>query len=324
MVRPTSQAQLEATAARRAAPMEQVREGVWAIAQPFPSVTELFTLDYVIEDARGDLHLIDPGADSDENLVALAEQLATVGHGIDDIATVTVTHLHHDHLGLAGKLRAASGATIVMHSLEQAAIDADTPPAWTDPAAVWAWAVPGERAAELLALEGRPQGPRVRADRLVEHGELLDVPGRGLRVIHTPGHTAGHICIVGEDLLFTGDHVLPNQVAGIGLGGDRGTNPLHDLRDSIALVTPLDHLEVCPGHGWRFTGLAERCGQILEHHGRRTREVAAVLAAEPEATVWQIAERLTWSAGWDQLTGFRLGSALAQTAMHRDFVLDGR
>ena len=325
MVRPTSQAQLEATKARRAAPMEEIREGVWAIAQPFGSVAEVYTLDYVLEDAAGDLHLIDPGVDSDENFAALGEQLASIGHGIDDIASVTATHLHHDHLGMAARVRAASGAPIAMHSLEQAALEAVEAPSWLSPAGLDTWGVPAERAAELRAELGRRSSrPRVTADVLLEDGDLLDVPGRRLRVLHTPGHTAGHVCVESDDLLFTGDHVLPNQFAGIGLGGDRGTNPLRDFHDSIALVAPLDHLEACPGHGWRFSGLGARCEQILSHHDRRTTEVAEVLDRDPDATVWRIASQLTWTAGWPNLGGYMLASALGQTQTHRDFVLDGR
>ncbi len=51
----------------------------------------------------------------------------------------------------------------------------------------------------------------VRADRLLEHGDLIDAPGLRLRAIWTPGHTPGHLCFHDEthDLLLTGDHVLP-------------------------------------------------------------------------------------------------------------------
>lgn len=316
---------MEATAAREAAPLEQLREGVWAIAQPFPSSLEVYTLNYIVEDDRGDLHLIDPGADLGENLAALAAQLHAIGHRIEDVATITLTHLHHDHLGLAGRIRAMSGASIALHREEQAALDDDLTPFWVDRDRLLAWGAPADAIIELTAMGGHLElRPRLTADALLEHDERLPIPGRDLRVIHTPGHTVGHICIASDELIFTGDHVLPNQFPGIGLGGDRGSNPLEDMIASLELVAALDALEVCPGHGWRFRGLEARCEQTIAHHRRRTAEVATVLDADPAATVWQIAERLTWSAGWDQLTGFRLGSALAQTAMHRDFVLDGR
>ena len=304
--------------------MEQLREGIWAIAQPFASRAEIYTLDYIIEDDRGDLHLIDPGANLDENFVALHEQLRSIGHDIEDVATITLTHLHHDHLGLAERVRRASGARIALHREEQAALDGDLAPFWANREHFAAWGLPPEAVAELgTMLDQRELQSRVTADVLLEHDELLAVPGRELRVIHTPGHTVGHICIASGELLFTGDHVLPNQFPGIGLGGDRGTNPLEDMIASLEAIAPLDRLEVCPGHGWRFRGLAERCDQTLAHHNRRTAEVAAVLEREPEASVWEIASQLTWTAGWDQLKSFYLGSALGQTHMHRARVLTG-
>jgi glyoxylase-like metal-dependent hydrolase (beta-lactamase superfamily II) len=303
--------------------MEQLRDGIWVIPQPFPSRAEVFTLNYVIEDDRGGLHLIDPGADIDENIERLRSGLAAIGRSIEDVATITITHMHHDHLGVAERARAASGAAIALHASEQLAMDEDGPPRWGDLVTLDSWGVPAAAAAELAGLAVlRPAQPRIRADVLLEHDELLAVPGRELRVIHTPGHTVGHICIRGDDLLFTGDHVLPNQYPGIGLGGDRGTNPLRDMRQSLALVADLG-LEVCPGHGWRFEGLAERCAQTLAHHAKRTTEVAAVLASEPDATIWEVASRLTWTAGWQNLTSFYLGSALGQTQMHMDLVRAG-
>lgn len=47
------------------------------------------------------------------------------------------------------------------------------------------------------------------------------------------------------------------------------------------------------------------------------------LDRDSDATVWDIARGLTWTGGWQGLGGFTLGSALAQTAMHRDFVRSG-
>ncbi len=66
------------------------------------------------------------------------------------------------------------------------------------------------------------------ADLLVEDGDVLPIAGREVRALWTPGHTAGHLCLVdeGDGLLFTGDHVLPRINPGIGLGGRTATNPL--------------------------------------------------------------------------------------------------
>jgi hypothetical protein len=69
-----------------------------------------------------------------------------------------------------------------------------------------------------------------------------------------------------------------------------------------------------------FHGLAARCATTAEHHLRRSREVAERLRIDGDPTVWQVASELTWTAGWANLNGFYLLSALAQTAMHLEFV----
>jgi glyoxylase-like metal-dependent hydrolase (beta-lactamase superfamily II) len=186
------------------------------------------------------------------------------------------------------------------------------------------WGVPAHQATELAELVRRPyELPHI--DVRLEDGVVLPIPGHELRVVHTPGHTDGHACIVSvaERLLFTGDHLLPDQFAGVGLGAPIPGNPLEDYRRSLERIREFDGYLALPGHGWTFRTIGERIDETLAHHGRRTAEVAAVLAAEPSASVWQIAAQLTWTAGWDALAGFYLVSALRQTAWHRELVVAG-
>ena len=85
-------------------------------------------------------------------------------------------------------------------------------------------------------------------DRLLEHGDVADLPGWSLRAVHTPGHTPGHLCFAEErtGLLFSGDHVLPRITPNIstthsGLADPlpllRHRRPFSSLRDSIQIVT---------------------------------------------------------------------------------------
>jgi glyoxylase-like metal-dependent hydrolase (beta-lactamase superfamily II) len=277
----------------------ELRPGIHAIRVAMPGGPLPYSLCYLIEDDRGGVHIVDPGFDSDDNRAALVAALDLLGHGVDDVVQVLATHLHADHLGLAERVRAASGARIVLHPLEQAALAVGAGPA----------------AAQVPAT--------LVADTLVEDGDVLDVPGRRIRVVHTPGHTRGHICLVDEEarLVFAGDHVLPTVNPGLGLGGAGTTNPLTDYLASLRRIAEYDHCEVAPGHEDVFGGLAERCAELEEHHLRRSREVAAILAQESGLDDVELASRLTWTGGWESLDGFRRDSAIAQAAMHREFVL---
>jgi glyoxylase-like metal-dependent hydrolase (beta-lactamase superfamily II) len=258
-----------------------------------------YSLCYLIDDDRGGVHIVDPGFSSDHNWTALVAALDVLGHTVGDVVQVVVTHLHADHLGMAGRLRDASDARIVLHVREQAAVSAGAGP---DVARV---------------------APALVADTLVEDGDTVTMPGRRIRVVHTPGHTLGHICLVDEDarVVFTGDHVLPSVNPGLGLGVVGATNPLADYLVSLSRIAEYDDCEVAPGHEKVFRGLAARCAELAEHQLRRSREVAAILAPEPCIDDEELASRLTWTGGWESLVGFRRDSAVAQTAMHRDFVL---
>ncbi len=299
--------------------------GIRALKVAMPGGHIPYSLCYLIEDARGAMHIIDPGWSSDDNWASLLRAIAASGHGVDDVASVVVTHLHPDHLGMADRVRAASGAALVLHEREQAALEAmaGRAPAESAEHRFDLWGVPADRVPELDVTAGRPpMDAQLPADVLVGDGQLLDIPGRAIQVVLTPGHTPGHICLVdAEDgLVFTGDHVLPTIHPGLGLGGATATNPIGDYLASLERIAVFDEHEVCPGHEYVFRGLAARCATTAEHHLRRSREVSERLRIDGDPTVWQVASELTWTSGWANLNGFFLLSALAQTAMHLEFV----
>jgi glyoxylase-like metal-dependent hydrolase (beta-lactamase superfamily II) len=245
--------------------------------------------------------------------------LAARGRTTSDVRTVIVTHLHFDHLGLASRVREATGAAVVLHRLEQAAIDGEF--GGEDGERLDRWGVPPARRAELARVtEERFSKGRITADRLVEDGEVLEFPGIRLHVIWTPGHTYGSICLRHEEakLIFTGDHVLPLLNPGLGLGGPTPSNPISDYLDALVRVAVYDDHQVCPGHGYRFFGLRTRCEGLAAHHERRTAEVAGVLDRLDGPSVWKVASELYWSLGWENLSHYLLDSALSQVEMHID------
>jgi glyoxylase-like metal-dependent hydrolase (beta-lactamase superfamily II) len=325
---PTSHSQHAANAAGMIPPFEVVRDGIAAVAVPVGMGNVPYTLCYLIEDSCGSLHVVDPGDDLDEGWALLLATLRELGKSVDDIATITVTHAHPDHLGMAGRLRSASGAPIGLHRLEvdDLRVDASEDRRERLPAQLRTWGVPAGQQQHFLGLQVPRGFGEFEPDVVLEGGSRLDVPGRNVLVRHTPGHTRGHLCLQVDDerLLLSGDHIIPTVVPGIGLGRGVMGEQISDYLESLEAIEELDAYEVLPGHGYRFRGLASRVRVIRDRHLARTQDVREVLGQAPSASVWEIASRLTWTAGWAGLPTMFKYSALAQTQMHVEFLRSGR
>jgi glyoxylase-like metal-dependent hydrolase (beta-lactamase superfamily II) len=320
----TGSAQHEAWQARAVPPVEQVRDGLWSIPVPMRGPLRYVSV-YAFALDGGGLGLIDTGWESDEGWAALTGGLASIGGAVEDVRGVLVTHLHFDHLGLAERVRQASGAWIAMHPADAAIVGS---PAYRDPAAFVAAeveflvslgadrddAVGDVGPAENLTAFTRMAVP----DRLLEDGDVADLPGWSLRAVHTPGHTPGHLCFAEErtGLLFAGDHVLPRITPNISTTHSGLADPLRDYLAALAAVGEDEPAEVLPAHEWRFRGLAERTAAIGRHHEQRLAELLDAVRAHPHATPWGLAGHLTWSRPWDQYERRMRIFAVTETDAH--------
>lgn len=303
---------------------EEIRPGIWTLPLRKPGYIPS-SFAYLIGDDEDGIHIIDPGWNSEENWAALQNRLVGLGRQVSDIRSVTVTHLHSDHLGMSKRIRNHSGATIAMHHREQLAINWLSTHASRDTrrSSVLPWGIPHSQLDGLQQLAATsPDLEEIRADTLLTHGDVLAIPGRTLEVVWSPGHTPGHICLADAEnsLFFSGDLILPAVHPAIGLGGLSSRNPLAQYLDSLGRLGPFEPYEVCPGHGYRFKGLAERARQSTEHHQRRNAEIASLAAKAPGSTVWEIARQVHWSAGWSNLDGIFRYFALSQVATHLAYI----
>jgi glyoxylase-like metal-dependent hydrolase (beta-lactamase superfamily II) len=161
--------------------------------------------------------------------------------------------------------------------------------------------------------------PPALPDRELEDGDLADLPGRRLRVVWTPGHSPGHICLHLEDgdRIFTGDHVLPRITPHIGLYPYDlpDVDPLGDFLGSLGRVAAMSVHEVLPAHQHRFNGLSERAEAIIEHHEERLTEIAELLTREP-ATLWRLAAGMHWRNPWDSMDLTSKQMAAGEAAAH--------
>ncbi|MFC4609951.1 MBL fold metallo-hydrolase [Streptomyces maoxianensis] len=312
--------------------------GVWSIEVPIPDNPLGHTLVHLLDTDRGPV-LIDTGWDDPTSWDTLTAGLSSLGVSVTAIHGIVITHHHPDHHGLSGQVRDASGAWIAMHAADSTVVrrtrDAE-PGLWleylTDK--LTRAGAPYEHIEPLRAARasGRTRTlPGLRAalpDREIVPGELLDLAGRRLRAIWTPGHTPGHVCLhleethpanrPGNGRLFSGDHLLPEITPHIGLYEDPDdttvTDPLGDYLDSLERVGRLDPAEVLPAHQYAFPDAASRVRELLAHHAERLTGLLALLA-EP-LTPWQVAERMEWNRPWEQIPYGSRNIAVSEAEAH--------
>ncbi|SFI78309.1 MULTISPECIES: MBL fold metallo-hydrolase [Microbacterium] len=298
----------------------EVAPGVWSLTQPF-GWAGATSRAYLLRTDAGVL-VVDPGSDAPGNLGRLAEGLAVAGFGLEDVTGMLGTHLHPDHIGLVQEVHTATGAWFGLHPAD--AIEARSPRVSdrydaNDGELAAAWGVPAEERERLKYRAPHRARPLEVGVRELRDGEVLEEGGLSLTVMHTPGHTAGHVCIVVPEraVVFTGDHVLPDFAPGIGLGGVGDTRPVAAYLASLDAVQEYNGFLALPGHGSPITALGERVDALRAHVQRRAAEVAAIAATDESQSMWQIAAQVHWSSGWDRLHGMTLRSALSQIELYR-------
>lgn len=121
----------------------------------------------------------------------------------------------------------------------------------------------------------------VAVDKVVADGDTID----GLQVIHTPGHSPGHIClyIKEEGILFSGDHVL-------GMGTTAMSPPQGDMAqyiDSLRKLLNYDIGMICPGHGPPIREARRKLEELIQHRLEREEQVVTGLK-QGKATVMEL------------------------------------
>lgn len=312
--------QREAWARGLVPPVEEVRPGLWSIPVPWPRGGIRYTLAYLLEGRRGPA-LIDTGFPTRDGWTALADGIGQTGHDLADIRYVLVTHAHADHIGLVGRIREASGALVGMHEAEAVVLREAAD--WRPRTADWLLArgASREEQEEILGLmtRGRERDGRLaQPDFTIGHGELPLGTGSSLRAVWTPGHTPGHLCFYDEQqqVLLTGDHVLPRITPHIGLGPGATGDQLGDFLSSLRELTEYEPREVLPAHEFRFADLGARIEGLLHHHQTRLAEIEHAVSNNPGLSTWDVAAVLHWSRSWEATTGTSRQAAVSETWAH--------
>ena len=195
-----------------------------------PQVTELMVRGmvvgvfqencWVIGNRRtGEAICIDPG-DQAEDILAMAREMGV------KIKAIANSHAHVDHILGVGDIKNETGARFLMHR-DEAAIAA-------------------QAAKSALMLVGREVADPPTPDYHPEDGDVVEVEGVKLTVIHTPGHTPGSLSYYTEGMLFSGDTLFAGSIGRTDLPGGDYEQEMASIIDKL-LILP-DETRVLPGH----------------------------------------------------------------------------
>jgi len=160
----------------------------------------------LVWDGDKNLVLIDAGFPG--QLELFRAEFATYGFAFKDLTHILLTHQDLDHIGnLKELLKEASHALVLAHVDEAPSIRGAEPPSKTVALHRQREQTP-DNLAKFEEQVANYQNFTVKVDQELHHDDVIPVCG-GIRVIHTPGHTAGHVCyyIERDKLLMTGDTV---------------------------------------------------------------------------------------------------------------------
>ena len=172
-----------------------------------PGVTHLAATkasnSFLVDGDHG-LTLVDAGPT--KGVGALLRAVEDAGRAPADITRIVLTHAHPDHAQAVPELRERTGARVLVHHADASWLALGHVP-------------PEGRSGAARNYDRLPAGrwTPFQADDTLSDGELVDGSG-GLRVIHTPGHSPGHIALLHEPTrtLLVGDAVFHNKRLGLG------------------------------------------------------------------------------------------------------------
>jgi glyoxylase-like metal-dependent hydrolase (beta-lactamase superfamily II) len=176
-----------------------------------------FSLDGGTWDVDNNVWLI--GDDSELIVVDAAHDAAAIAAAVGDrrLTAIVCTHAHNDHINAAAELADATGAPILLHP---------------DDAVLWRMVYPGRA-----------------PDRALADGDELTVAGTTLRVLHTPGHAPGAVCLHAPELgaVFTGDTLFNGGPGATGRSHSDFRAIIESIRDRLLTLPP--ETVVWTGHG---------------------------------------------------------------------------
>ncbi|MCS7129650.1 MAG: MBL fold metallo-hydrolase [Candidatus Caldarchaeum sp.] len=228
------------------------------------------------------------------------------------IQYILLTHLHIDHSGGAQAVKTAKSTTLIYHEREYQTVNKLLE------AKPWFTKLFKESGLQVL-------------DKFLQYARSIPSPDEfafdGMRfgewrIVHTPGHTAGHIIVVGREVGITGDLILMEDTSNVPYIPFYDYHPLREYLKNLTRLTKMNLGLLATSHGPLIKDCRQRVAEIYAHHRRRLLEVSEAVQSGQE-TALEIANEITWSKGnFSMLTPLDRWLALLETLSHLDFLVE--
>jgi glyoxylase-like metal-dependent hydrolase (beta-lactamase superfamily II) len=282
---------------------------------------------YLLEDEP--LTLIDSGPNSGKALDELENQLEALGHRIEDIELVIITHQHIDHLGLVDIVAKRSGADVAALDLLAPFVENFGGDAERD----------DEEAAALMRRHGiseevvtalrqvtgsfRAWGSKAQVTRPLADGEVVEFRDRKLEVQHRPGHSPSDTVFWDDErkILLAADHLIKhissNPLISRPLDGSgERTQALVTYLESLKRTRELPAEIVLSGHGEPITDHASLIDERFALHQRRAEKLYGLIAEQPR-TGHELAQAL-----WGDVAVTQAFLTLSEVIGHVDLLVN--
>jgi glyoxylase-like metal-dependent hydrolase (beta-lactamase superfamily II) len=260
----------------------------------------------------------------DGGMGAVEAGLAADGYALRDVSRIVITHAHIDHYGLAGRLMELTGAELAMHTHTDLDCEKYRHPDTARARRRDTYADHGVSEAERADLADHLTRwmpylhSVVEASRRLRGGEELVVGEDRWEVVHTPGHSLGHVCLwsSAHRVLLSGDHLLPGITPPVTFERGFDADPLRSYLDSLRRVAALGPRLVFPGHGRPFGDAVGRIEAIIRNKLRRLESIRRAIEERP-STVTELADRLVAKAVLAHQRQLAINETLAHIAYLR-------
>ena len=300
--------------------------GVHRLAIPTPFAVGRVNV-YLIEDEP--LTLVDAGPNSASSFDELQRGIANLGHSLEDVELVVLSHQHIDHLGLVSLVAAHSGAEVAaidaaVRFVENYSVEAQADDDFARDV-MFRNGIPEDVVTALQSVSQafRAWGARADVTRVLRDGDEMRFRDRTLRVHHRPGHSPTDTVLHDPDrrILIGADHLLKhissNPLITRPLDGS-GKRPqaLVTYLESLRKTREMDLDLVLPGHGEPITDHRGLIDERFTLHRRRADKIHGLIAERPRSA-YEIARSL-----WGNIAVTQAYLTLSEVLGHVDLLLN--